>query len=66
MAVEIKCINKQDRYDPSERITHVGGLNDDMSRWKLTQKEAIEGIDNGKWEFYVGKTCLKGRKPICD
>ncbi|WP_027872476.1 DUF3892 domain-containing protein [Spongiibacter marinus] len=63
MAIEIKCINKQDRYDPSERITHVGGLNDDMSRWKLTQKEAIEGIDNGKWEFYVGTTLL-GRAQV--
>ena len=30
----IKCIKKQDRYNPWERITHVGGFV--TSQWKLT------------------------------
>lgn len=47
---EIKCINKNDRYNPYERITHVGGYV--TSQWKITQKEAIEHIDAG-WKFYV-------------
>ena len=51
--VQIRCINKSDRPNPHERITHVGGVNSDGSRWKLTQEAAIEGIDNGKWRFYV-------------
>ena len=51
--IRIDCINKTNRFDPNERIRAVGGLNADGSRWKLTEDQAILGIKQGKWEFYV-------------
>ena len=50
---EVKCINKSDRYNPWERITHIGGINHDGTRWRITQREAIDGIESGKWRLYV-------------
>lgn len=50
---EVYCINKSDRTNPHERVTHIGGRNGDGTAWKITQQEAIAAIENGKWAFYV-------------
>jgi hypothetical protein len=49
----IECIRKSDRFNPWERITHVGGVNPDGARWLLTQQDAIAGIKSEKWTFFV-------------
>jgi hypothetical protein len=53
--VEIRCINKTDRYNPHERIRNVGGVESDGTRWKISEGEAITGIENGTWSFYVSR-----------
>ena len=52
-SVQIRCINKSGRPNPHERILNIGGVNPDGQRWKLTQQQAIDGIEQGRWRFYV-------------
>jgi Protein of unknown function (DUF3892) len=51
--VRIMCINKRNRFSPHERIATIGGMNPDGTLWKLTEEQAIEGIEQGRWIFYV-------------
>ncbi|MDP2104232.1 MAG: DUF3892 domain-containing protein [Candidatus Gracilibacteria bacterium] len=50
---EIKCINKEHRNNPYERITHIGGVNSSGGNWKITQRQAIDHINSGKYKFFV-------------
>jgi hypothetical protein len=38
---------------PHERISHIGGVNPDGTRWLLRQSDAIAAIKQGSWRFYV-------------
>ena len=51
--VQITCINKSDRDNPYERITHVGGGQTLLTSWRKTQPEAIAEIENGESQFFV-------------
>ena len=53
--IEIKCIKKNDRNSPVERITHVGGKNSDGKNWKQTTSKTIQEIEEYEWEFFVTK-----------
>lgn len=48
---QIKCINKNDRMNPHERIINVGGFTD--KNWKISQQAAIDYIKSGQWKFWV-------------
>ncbi len=56
---EIKCINKQERDNPRDRITHLGGVNSQGGYRKLTQKEVIEKIKSKNYQFFVMKAGSK-------
>jgi hypothetical protein len=52
---QVLCVRKTNRPNPHERITHIGGLNPNGKVWSLTQEDAIAGIEDGKWSFYVSR-----------
>lgn len=53
MPNQVTCINKDDRYNPYERITHIGYTSSQGSG-KLTQKEVISYIERG-YQFFVSR-----------
>lgn len=52
---QVSCIRKRQHNNPHERITHIGGISNG-TRWGLTSDEAINGLEAGKWTFYVHQT----------
>jgi hypothetical protein len=56
--IRIHCVNKTDRMSEDDRIHHVGGINADGSRRKLSEDEAIAAIKDGRWTFWA--TCNEG------
>lgn len=47
MAIQIRCINKLQRSNPHERITHIGGV-ENGTRWRKTQMEGIQATEAAK------------------
>ena len=51
--VQITCIKRRTRTDPHERISHVGGVNEDGTRWCMTLDEAIDYSENRTYHFWT-------------
>ncbi len=49
---QVLCITRAFSTGTSRQITHIGGVHNGI-RWRETSAEAIRGIDNGEWTFYV-------------
>lgn len=46
----ITCINKKDRFNSHEHITHIGNPSEG---WKITRDNAIQRIENKSNTFFV-------------
>lgn len=49
----IMCIEKGPGTLPHQVVTHVGGRTSAGKRWKISLAEAIGGMREGVWSFYV-------------
>ena len=56
--LQVTCINKTDRFNPYERISHIGGGGSILTSWRMTTDEAIDAIENGTHEFYVDRESI--------
>lgn len=46
-------VKRRESEDVYKQITHIGGLTEDYYRWIISLDEAINGIETGRWIFYV-------------
>jgi len=50
----VSCIQKRgSHYDPHERISSIGGINSDGTRWKLPENDAIKAIEGNRYRFQI-------------
>jgi hypothetical protein len=49
----ISCIQRSGGTEAHDRIRFVGGQMPGGRRWKLSQFEAIAGMEGGRWQFSV-------------
>lgn len=48
--LQVRCINKTDRYDAHERIRNIGG-----DGWQHAEDEAICYIESGTHSYFVAR-----------
>ena len=67
MEIRVSSINNDEPHHPHERIRHVGGVNSDRTRWKLSQQDAIAGIEQGRWSMIddARMQVSTHRRPLC-
>lgn len=52
---QICCITRSEFLNHHQRLRGVGGVNRDGAWWKLGEPEAIAGIEEGRWRFFVSQ-----------
>lgn len=52
--LKVKWVDLSDDPDPCQRIRHIGGSSGKF-QWQHTPAQAIEGIDQGQFVYYVEK-----------
>ncbi|HVC53940.1 MAG TPA: DUF3892 domain-containing protein [Stellaceae bacterium] len=50
---QICCVTRSEFLNHHQRLRQVGGVNRDGSWWKISEAAAIEGIEEGRWQFFV-------------
>jgi len=51
----ISSVTRSDRLNHDRRIRAIGGVNPDGAHWRLSEAEAIAGIEAGSWSFYLDR-----------
>lgn len=52
MSRQVKCVNKQPRQDPHNRIQNIGGIENNV-RWKRAQPDAIVDVQRDPKSYWV-------------
>jgi len=58
---QVTCINKPDRMNAHEHITHIGNT---ANNWRMTREEAIRRIDSKQEAFYTVDSNTQNRAYI--
>ncbi len=53
VAHQILCVDRSTQIEPYERIVRIGGINADGSTWRITQDEAVAGMQGRRWRFWA-------------
>ncbi|WP_035463648.1 hypothetical protein [Algoriphagus vanfongensis] len=51
--LRVLCSQKITGLNHKTEITQIGGVNGSGEKWKVSEKEAIAGIQTGLFEFYI-------------
>lgn len=58
--LQVNWVDQCDQPEPHRRIRHIGGISNQLE-WKHSQAQAIEGIEQGEFVYYVEKDGRVGR-----
>jgi hypothetical protein len=51
---QICCVARTAFMNHHQRLHLVGGVTPDGAWWKISEADAIAGIEAGRWKFFVG------------